>query len=390
MGGIQQIEEQPRFQIRGIIRLGYKEDGDRGRMHNTEHFILKDAPDVEKVYGADPKAIDIVFPGNDIDTVAFTAFQHWTGKRNPDGTMTGFLTCQGNGPSSDGTPGTATWFDRDYAPPQDEWIGERDPINGYIQRACYGEGARGACRPCLQCKEKKCGPRIIMKVIIPLVSIYEIYLITSSSWNTIANVRNQLRVLNQLGVPLPSRVFTLFKDTKAARVWDPVKQREYKNPVYYVKMEENKDFMSLHAGTLREALKAISTGGLSTFLPAAPAGALPTSDLIEIEGEVQEPQLTEEEKLRQAVQELLADTQINEAFDTLEHFRNTKYPKHVRAKAIEKKKNEPDMRAAVLAELDSQIRVESDKLKKVSEPQQEAVGAEVAPNPEQPAEPGIM
>lgn len=181
MGGIQQIEERPRFQIRGVIRLGTKDEGDKGRMHNTEHFILRDAPDVEKVYGPDPKEIDIVFPGNDIDVVAFSAFQHWMSKRGPDGMAVPFLICQGNGPSLDGTPGSATWFDRDYAPPEDEWLGPRDPNSGFLQRACRGDGARGACEPCKQSKEKKCGPRIVLKVIIPLVSIYEVYLITSGS-----------------------------------------------------------------------------------------------------------------------------------------------------------------------------------------------------------------
>lgn len=387
MGGIQQIEERPRFNIRGVIRLGYKDEGDKGRMHNTEHFILRDAPDVEKVYGPDPKEIDIVFPGNDIDVVAFSAFQHWMSKRGPDGKAVPFLMCQGNGPSLNGTPGAATWFDRDYAPPEEEWLAPRDVNTGFLQRACRGEGARGACEPCKQSNEKKCGPRIILKVIIPLVSIYEVYLITSGSWNTISNVRNQLRVLSQLGVPFTSRVFTIYKEVKGARPWDISKQQGFKVPVHYMAMRENKEFVTTHEGTIREALKSISTGGLSSFLSAGTMASLPASELFELPPP-EEPMLTKEEVARQTGDSLVGDPEIEDAFATLEHFRGTKFTAKAKLTAIRKKEGEPDIKAAVIAELDLQIKAEMDKIEKVKATAPE-VTTEVA-SEVPPLEPGIM
>lgn len=401
MGGIQQIDERPVFLTRGIIRLGYKDEGDKGRMHNTEHFILRDAPDVAKVYGDDPKEIDIVFPGNDIDKVAFAAFQHWTGKRNSDGSMTGFLACQGNGPSLAGAPGVATWFEREYAPPADECLGPRDPATGYIQRACFGDGARGACEACKQSKEKKCSPTLLMRVVLPLVSAYETYLIVTHSWNTISNVRNQLRVLNQLGVPLTSRIFTIYKESKAARPWDAGKQREFKTSIYVMKMRENKEFMALHGTTIREALKAIASGGLGSFLPSGQMEGLPPSEIFELEAPT-EVMPTKEETARQTADSLVGDPEIEDAFATLEHFRGTKFTPKAKLMAIRKKEQEPDIKKAVLAEIILQIDTEVAKQKKAeteaspAEPTPvaeegpvEAVPVEVM-LPEPPLEPGIM
>lgn len=58
--GISGIRRLPRL---GIIRLGEKKQGERGAYPSAlDHFLLKDAPAAEAVYGKECRSLDIVFP----------------------------------------------------------------------------------------------------------------------------------------------------------------------------------------------------------------------------------------------------------------------------------------------------------------------------------------
>ena len=355
MSGIQQLDNRLTLPKGGTIRLGFKDEGDKGRMHNTEYFILKDAPEVAKIYGEDPKEIDIMFPFDSLKIVADSAFEFWTGKRNAEGKNVGFLTCRGNGPTTDGVPGTAEWKEWDNLPPQEECLGPRDPATGFIQRVCYGDGARGKCRPCINSRDSRgypaCKPTMVMRVIVPLVSPYHEYKITTHSWNTITDVLGQLKVLQLLKIPLPSRAFTLHKESKAARPWDAGKQVGFKTVVSVVKMRENLSFMTEHRETLREVYKAIVGGGLQEFLPVPDMStqlALPAEQEMEV---VEVTSRTPD----QIADELMADPEITVLFDTLEHFKQKKYSVKQKRLAILNKTKEADVKAAVVASLTASI-----------------------------------
>lgn len=360
--GIRQVEERPKLKPRGIIRLGYKEEGEKGRMHNTEHFILTDAPDVAAVYGENPQEIDIIFPSNIIDQVAPSAFEYWKSVKNKSGDREGILVCRGDGPSADGTPGQALWLDREVLPPREEWIGERDPATGNIARMCYGDGARGACKPCSNFRDQRgnplCKPTMRMYVVLPRVSMYEFYLLTTHSWHTITDVLGVLHTLQKMRVPITSRVFTLYKESKGARPWSETQQRQYQTIVQVVRIRENKDFMALHGDTVKENIKAIVDGGLMSFLPTLdPTASLPPPPAFE-DGVIS---MDAPPPAKDAAAQLLEDPEVARAFAHLETLKGVKYSEHSKIIAIRKKEHLQNPKEAVLNELNKQIQDEMSK-----------------------------
>lgn len=86
---------RPRRLVRsGIIRLGHKEK--RKRKDGSEyefpvqdsHFVLTDAPEIAKVYGDKPRALDVILPFPDIARNFDAFYTVWAG---------GVLVCKGDG-----------------------------------------------------------------------------------------------------------------------------------------------------------------------------------------------------------------------------------------------------------------------------------------------------
>lgn len=372
--GIRQVEEKPRLKPRGIIRLGYKEEGERGRMHNTEHFILTDAPDVAAVYGENPAEIDIIFPSDNIEHVAPSAFEYWKSVKNKQGDREGLLVCRGDGPSVDGTPGQAMWFDRELAPPKEEWLGDRDPATGNIARMCYGDGAKGVCRPCVNFRDSKgfplCKPTMRIYAVLPRVSMYEFYMLTTHSWHTISDVLSELHILQRMKVPISSRVFTLYKEAKAARPWSEAQQKQYQTIVQVVKMRENKSFLALHGDTVRENMRLMSEGGLVSYLPKLdPTASLPPPPAYE------EATLNAEAQpsARSVSEEVLADPEVSSLFSELERLKGVSYSDKSKLIAIRRKEHLPNVKEAVVAELQKQI---ADEVSKQTPPPIEVVSSD--------------
>lgn len=356
---IRQVEERPRRKPRGTIRLGFKDDGDKGKLHNTEYFILTDAPDVQEAYGENPSELDIIFPSNIIEEVAPAYFEMWKGVRDRDGVMRGRLVCKGDGPSVDGTPGKAVWRDRESLPPTEELLGTRDPATGYINRVCYGDGAKGACRSCVNLKDHRgnplCKPTLRLYVVLPRVSMYEFYLLTTHSWNTISDVISQLNVLQRMGVPINNRVFTLYKETQAATPWSESLQREFKTTINVVKMRENKKFMELYGDVVRDNIRAISEGALTLALPTVDQASLPPPAFEEEVLNAGAVGAEDVNPAKELAEEILDDPDIITSFRILEGVKGVTYSPKARLIAIRKKEKEPDVKAAVLAELDRLI-----------------------------------
>jgi len=80
-----------RLKRAGIIRLGVKKKSQRtGREYpaETAHFVLKDAPELIKIYGPEPKRLNIWLPFNEIDRNLVAWHQNW---------VAGGLVCRGDG-----------------------------------------------------------------------------------------------------------------------------------------------------------------------------------------------------------------------------------------------------------------------------------------------------
>ena len=90
---------RPRRLVRsGKIRLGHKETKTKKRRDGTtyeveypvqdDHFVLTDAPEIAKVYGNEPRELDVVLPFPDISRNFDAFYEVWAG---------GVLVCKGDG-----------------------------------------------------------------------------------------------------------------------------------------------------------------------------------------------------------------------------------------------------------------------------------------------------
>jgi hypothetical protein len=129
--GIQMVNERSRPPILGKIRLGIKKESQKGSMFpsEVEYFVLKDAPEVAKVYGPEPKELDVMFLSDELDDAIPTWLRWYSGGGlNKDGEfMGGSCQCIGNGPDKYGNPGQA------------DYRAKRDPITLIVpKRECLG------------------------------------------------------------------------------------------------------------------------------------------------------------------------------------------------------------------------------------------------------------
>jgi len=123
------LEKNKRLPVVGKIRLGVRNNtGKNGHPQTVPYFVLKDAPQVEAVYGPNPHTLDIIFPHRDREIVLPTWYRlYGGGYRDEHGDMVGGeLYCRGTG-ADDGGPGWASHF------------AGRDPMTRVVPR-----------RPCLE------------------------------------------------------------------------------------------------------------------------------------------------------------------------------------------------------------------------------------------------
>jgi hypothetical protein len=154
--GVSEIRRLPRL---GKIYLGDKEQGDKGPYPRaTDHFVIKDLPEVVAVYGKKPKELDIMFPVNDLEIV----FPQWYKRYGKSG-----LLCRGDGE-------TAEMVDKD---------------TGEIKKIpCPG-------MECTWFQQKHCRYLAHLQFLLPKVSILGVYQIDTSSYHSIININSTLQLL---------------------------------------------------------------------------------------------------------------------------------------------------------------------------------------------------
>lgn len=81
------------------IRLGIKRQGQSGRDYpsDTDHFVMKDTPEVAKVYGDKPKSLVVMFASDDIEYNFPSRLEAWKGRQGADGSQRASLFCSSNG-----------------------------------------------------------------------------------------------------------------------------------------------------------------------------------------------------------------------------------------------------------------------------------------------------
>src|SRR5688572_5033482 len=179
---IQQVSERNRGpSFRGRIRLGIKvAKGGRDEMPEDVHyFVLEEVPEVAQVYGPKPTELEIMFINDDPDIAYPTWLKYFGGAIKDPKTkksLGGKLYCKGNGPDHTGAPGIAEHF------------AMKDPKTGIVPtRPCLGPGCSD-----WDDKGKKCKQHMQLRFIIPRVSLFDVYAISTNSWNSISAVHGQL------------------------------------------------------------------------------------------------------------------------------------------------------------------------------------------------------
>lgn len=156
---IKNLSETRRLPRLGKIRLGVrvqKPDTDKTYPRETDYFVVP--PEVAKVYGEKPKAIDVLLPVNDPAIVFPQAYEYYGSSRG--------LKCTGDGE-------TALRYD--------------DDKKAMVERQC----------PC-EFLDKGCKQRAHLSVILPKVNMGGVYQVDTSSFNSIIDVNSSLDYVQSL------------------------------------------------------------------------------------------------------------------------------------------------------------------------------------------------
>lgn len=360
----------PKPPIKGVIRLGERKEARSGSLYpvTVEHFVLKDAPEVMRVYGEDPKELEIIFPSGCLDAIIPTWYKKFTPSlKHGNVIKQGRLVCMGDGPRQEedtltgGTlmiPGTATWFDRERNPNGEGIV--KNPDTGLIKRACLADKCADAwddrgSRTCKQTMQVFC--------LLPLVSMVDVYIINTSSWGSIRSFHDLLSWHTRVAGPdyIRTNFYKISRVEKGTRYYDKKEAKEKTSVQYIMELSDlNKDdFIAKHSERLQNRQNLLEAGKMligQSLLPTHDEAAQMPMDelypLIEASEEVQSPIVDSEA--------LLEDQEVFEAFNNLEKATGRLFSKKARLISIRKKEGETNVKAAVIDEINAHI----EKLKK--------------------------
>lgn len=322
---IQSIEKRDTPPIIGTIRLGVKVKTNSGaeRPDNADHFVIHDAPQLERVYGKQPKEIDVVFPSDDLDQSVPTWLMWWRpGAKDKSGkSISGVLRCKGNGPSDDGQPGTAQWFDK------------RDPATGVVPaRPCLG----AACPDWNDAKgNRQCKPNMKIYVYLPKVSPFGIFQISTTSWTTIKSLYDQLNWLKKLNNGRIGGIcFKLVKEQKSFTKFD-ANGREQKMAQWVVLIRPNEN--PLEISGMSQSIQLLEQSKIAWQAPPQLLEA-PIEDV---------PHLDVAEQLS-AAEALLQDPEVQSYFTRLEQVLGSELSQKDRLIKARKCEGKPEPKKALL------------------------------------------
>lgn len=355
MSPIKQVQETASFPVVGKIRLGVRKTNRAGKEYpsSVPHFVLKDAPELIPIYGETPTEIDILFPSDDPE-VCIPYYYMWFagGIKDKDGNVVGGkLQCYGNGEKA--------WQ-----------IAKRDPVTRIApERECLAE----KCPDWKKNGTQQCKQTMKIHVMIPRASLYGVYRIDTTSWNTINAMVNQVTMMKNAFGRLAGIPFRLVREPTNTRYMDD-KGKEKSSVQYIVKIYPNQEFYKQHGEKLRGDVQNLLGSGRQLFNP-------PPEQLIESPVEDNFPVL--EDKSQQNIQEQIAekladDKDLGDLFAKLTKLRGRRNTKQIRKLTAKKFENEDDPKAALKAYLESEV-------SKSAAPQQPAAEAPKTEAP--PAQP---
>jgi recombination directionality factor gp3-like protein len=197
---------QPRFFNR--IRLGVEEEmsgtdkngNQKTKPVNTDHFVIEEAPEVEAVYGKNPKELHVMFYSYNKDLTMPT----W----NKFYDASGMLLCRGTGWSAQ-KPGVAAWRAHQIKNVPD-LTAEPGDIDNSFKRLCKG-------KDCIHFGKTGCRRVSQIRFMLPLVNPLAVYEVTTGSINTMLDIGSILDSLGNMPVPKLGFVNPVYKIFKVAQ-----------------------------------------------------------------------------------------------------------------------------------------------------------------------------
>lgn len=239
---IKEFQERRRLPVIGKIRLGTRKQNASGKEYPTEtpFFVLDDAPDVAKVYGAEPTSLEVMFPSDDLNQV----IPHWYkwysgGVKNKDGDIIGGkLKCYGDG-------------DIAYH------LERRDPVTRVVPtRACLGEN-------CPDWKDSKgtqqCKAAMSVFVILPRVSLLGLYQIDTTSKAAIQNFVNQMYTLKETWGTFRRNHFVIYRDPTMMTFVDS-NGKEQRREHFILRVRPDESFQTQYGAALQDRVRLLVNG----------------------------------------------------------------------------------------------------------------------------------
>jgi len=344
---IHEYSEKDELRVLGKIRLGVRKKGDKGDYPlNVDYFVVKDAPDVERVYGPDPKELDGYFLSDVIDEIAPAWWKlYGQGLKQPDGSVIGGkLKCYGTGPYLNGAPGEAFHLE--------------NKINGVPQeRKCLGLN----CPDAFYGKNQACKKSMSLFIWMPHCNPMGVYQIDTTSkiaidWFT----KTMKSFLKFNGGNLKQFPFKFFRTPK-------VTDHEGKKKVQYIlDLRYNGDENDRFRKAITAMFERIRNTNISISCSSYLAVEAPMEDhwpAIEagkegVEGApvlAQLPEATQGKTRDEIADEILANEKVSSLFNELEKETKAKWTIEGKRRSILKKINEPDPIAAVCEALEAQL-----------------------------------
>lgn len=348
---IQSITNNTGTPVIGTIRLGIRKESKSGSEYpeNTGYFVLHDAPQVISVYGNEPQELDIAFPSDDLEKVMPTWLKWFgAGVRDKTGkTVGGSLKCKGNGPDGEGNPGQAQFF------------AGRDAKTGVVPvRPCLGE----SCPDWNDAKGyRQCKPTMQIYVMLPKVSPFGVFLLTTTSWRAIKSFHDQIewvRKLNNNHIALMP--FKLRKEQQQVTYVD-ANGKEQKKAAWITVLKPNENRAEIEG--MKDNLGVLAKAALDWSPNQAILDAAPAEDNFPAYSEQDQMAQIEAHKNVMTAESLLQDAEIQQAFTDMEKAYGKAFAPKDRMILIRKKEGSADLKAAVLDGIGLAISSQAAKVK---------------------------
>lgn len=280
----------------GTIALGEKDD--RGTPRSLDYFVVP--PEVQEVYGPQPRELDIILPSDDLETV-FPAYLKRYGDQFG-------LICRGDGETatvnelyarSSGIEYGIAYQDGQFvdAATGEVLLVERSGDKGWVRIPC-------PYKSCQHYINKKCREVAVLSVLLPRVpGVLGAYSIDTGSFHSYTNIMNSLLILKQmLGrisfIPLKLKV-------RMQEVHPEVNGKQIKRmvPIMYIDMGDLTLEKVLQLARERKLLAVASLPSVTSGIELEPYNEDVKPELLYVEEEADVPaRQAEAPKAQPAVQ----------------------------------------------------------------------------------------